>query len=297
MNNKKCFLLCACVALLMTGGYVQAAPFSIDLNRITYSYGSTNHTLDFSVASNFGPTDIDPATGYRLSWDALETSGSSVAVDGVYRMSIPQATVLLPEPYALSAINGWDGDPLATPPTEWQVSALISNITNATTTDTVYEVEVGGGTYDVDGVNVDASAVWFTGDAEGTHYNNALYIGSDISIAGYYWDSWDSGDGRIFLTDLNPQDTTLELMVDITNSGQTFSSYYKLDGEASWNLAYSHTLPAGVGTMSGFFDSHPYVSIENTSVVPVPAAVWLFGSGILGLIGVAQRKRRRPLLG
>ena len=27
------------------------------------------------------------------------------------------------------------------------------------------------------------------------------------------------------------------------------------------------------------------------SVVPVPAAVWLFGSGLLGLVGVARRKR------
>ena len=28
----------------------------------------------------------------------------------------------------------------------------------------------------------------------------------------------------------------------------------------------------------------------NTSVVPVPAAVWLFGFGLLGLVGVARRK-------
>ena len=31
-------------------------------------------------------------------------------------------------------------------------------------------------------------------------------------------------------------------------------------------------------------------SIE-TSVIPVPAAAWLFGSGLLGLIGVARRKK------
>lgn len=32
------------------------------------------------------------------------------------------------------------------------------------------------------------------------------------------------------------------------------------------------------------------LSIINTSVVPVPAAVWLFGSGLIGLIGAARRK-------
>ena len=29
----------------------------------------------------------------------------------------------------------------------------------------------------------------------------------------------------------------------------------------------------------------------QTSPVPVPAAVWLFGSGLIGLIGVARRKK------
>jgi len=32
--------------------------------------------------------------------------------------------------------------------------------------------------------------------------------------------------------------------------------------------------------------------LVRTSVVPVPAAAWLFGSGLLGLIGVARRKAR-----
>ncbi len=29
----------------------------------------------------------------------------------------------------------------------------------------------------------------------------------------------------------------------------------------------------------------------NTSPVPLPAAAWLFGSGLLGLMGVARRKK------
>ena len=42
----------------------------------------------------------------------------------------------------------------------------------------------------------------------------------------------------------------------------------------------------------GYFDIGSGNSMHVTSVssVPVPAAVWLFGSGLLGLIGVARRK-------
>ena len=32
---------------------------------------------------------------------------------------------------------------------------------------------------------------------------------------------------------------------------------------------------------------------QAPSAVPVPAAVWLFGSGLIGLIGIAHRKRAR----
>ena len=31
--------------------------------------------------------------------------------------------------------------------------------------------------------------------------------------------------------------------------------------------------------------------IINTQAVPVPAAVWLFGSGLLGMVGIARRRR------
>jgi hypothetical protein len=37
-----------------------------------------------------------------------------------------------------------------------------------------------------------------------------------------------------------------------------------------------------------FFDDG---SFADFTVVPVPAAVWLFGSGLLGLIGISRRKK------
>ena len=34
-----------------------------------------------------------------------------------------------------------------------------------------------------------------------------------------------------------------------------------------------------------------YALLSATTVVPVPATVWLFGSGLIGLIGLARRKK------
>jgi len=41
---------------------------------------------------------------------------------------------------------------------------------------------------------------------------------------------------------------------------------------------------------SGFSGTVTNADFDNTAV-PVPAAVWLFGSGLLGLVGVARRKK------
>ena len=44
---------------------------------------------------------------------------------------------------------------------------------------------------------------------------------------------------------------------------------------------------------SGTFDdpANHLVYVNNISAVPVPAAFWLFGSGLIGLIGIARRKK------
>jgi hypothetical protein len=60
-------------------------------------------------------------------------------------------------------------------------------------------------------------------------------------------------------------------------AGQTFATLDLTPGTYEWTW--------GSGAS---FDSFTL----NVSAVPVPAAVWLFGSGLLGLVGVARRKAR-----
>ena len=49
------------------------------------------------------------------------------------------------------------------------------------------------------------------------------------------------------------------------------------------------TITAGSPAFPGF---HPTFSGNLTKAIPVPAAVWLMGSGLIGLVGVARRRRR-----
>jgi uncharacterized lipoprotein YmbA len=73
---------------------------------------------------------------------------------------------------------------------------------------------------------------------------------------------------------------TLQGMILTTNSlGYSDGLNY------SWTDALNTMTPSLTTQTSGAI-----LSAYQPAVVPVPAAVWLFGSGLLGLIGIARRK-------
>lgn len=47
-------------------------------------------------------------------------------------------------------------------------------------------------------------------------------------------------------------------------------------------------------TLTGDAIDISYVGATITGVVPIPAAVWLFGSALLGLVGMRRRSQHRP---
>lgn len=66
------------------------------------------------------------------------------------------------------------------------------------------------------------------------------------------------------------------------------------DGNGGWNgLLVSSS---NFGEEWSLFSATPYtevwdVNIQAVSTVPIPAAIWLFGSGLIALLGVARKKK------
>ena len=80
-----------------------------------------------------------------------------------------------------------------------------------------------------------------------------------------------------------PQTVTDQLVLNL-NPGDELFVWARLDAKASGG-AYAdayNTLTMSFGDGS---------NIVAGSVVPVPPAVWLFGSGLIGLIGIARRQK------
>ena len=105
-------------------------------------------------------------------------------------------------------------------------------------------------------------------------------------------------------------DNVSEPFLVILKDGEDFFGWYYIDGKSgdvdgTWTTA--NLFPKSTGECDGFmarFDSGcnggkalSHLTVYTTdperppSEVPVPAAVWLFGSDLIGMVGVARRRR------
>lgn len=78
---------------------------------------------------------------------------------------------------------------------------------------------------------------------------------------------------------------------DPTGPQTTISAFYCVDGIQTFDAANQPT--CGHGAPDGepsIFLNDGLISVAPQTVVPVPAAVWLFGSGLIGLVGIARRR-------
>ena len=82
------------------------------------------------------------------------------------------------------------------------------------------------------------------------------------------------------------------------DTGSLYGSWDYTNGSSNVNTAQgpfeSINTNANIRPFSsdeGYAGVDPHIQLITTSTVPIPAAVWLFGSGLLGLIGIARRKK------
>ena len=101
----------------------------------------------------------------------------------------------------------------------------------------------------------------------------------------------DNGDGTVDMSGWNvtwngiasiPVVATSPTTLACSTSACSDTNTYTIDGAF-------HVAGAGFTTVAYYL--HLEGGISDAAVIPVPAAVWLFGSGLLGLVGVARRRK------
>jgi hypothetical protein len=158
-----------------------------------------------------------------------------------------------------------------------------------------------GGSINYDGTNATGTDILIGSlDVQGTTSANGTYVVDALLVFDTMADTI-TIEGTIAALGINV-DTVL-----LSGSFNSFSvtSYpgptevFQADGPDTKSIDLLEALGVDTGTAFNFFG----FSIEsangvvnstdfiNTAVVPVPAAVWLFGSGLLGMIGIARRKK------
>ncbi len=132
-------------------------------------------------------------------------------------------------------------------------------------------------------ISVAAGVGPFTGSP--VNCNTASELDCRDNELGYmFYQNLSGTSGQSILTSGDP-----DLALFQTLQSTIYWSGTELSSNVAWRFGFND---GGQGvTDQGLFFNSWAVHAGNVGVVPVPAAVWLFGSGLIGLLGVAKRKR------
>lgn len=158
-----------------------------------------------------------------------------------------------------------------------------------------------GNTYEKDGFRLTASGqgLYVRGDSSPSYtgtpnlYSNEIGGSIELTLI-------NGGLFTLLAIDLDTIfETDISVITFVTNNGdeEVFTT-----GEDQGNLQrHAFGLEFDEITSVTWYQDEPFHQFDNleltkepfpSAVVPVPAAVWLFGSGLLGLVGIARRKNK-----
>jgi len=82
------------------------------------------------------------------------------------------------------------------------------------------------------------------------------------------------------------------LNIQVNSTPYWSDTGYALNTSLAWYFLFpTGSQDVGIKSATGSYAWAVHAGDVGASAVPVPTAVWLFGSGLLGLIGVARRKK------
>ena len=178
-----------------------------------------------------------------------------------------------------AALDSFTIDPLNGIPSGFVDKDIISRSNYTIGVDLVYGcVNLAG--CDGSGIDGDNSYLWTYGSA-----NPNLYGSADPN--NFVFDSQINGFGFDFN---NPNSSTpSNAILAGVNSPNTSGFFGIIDNVPFTSISQFMTLPNTPGLNYMWIDNITYGSSINP--VPVPAAVWLFGSALIGLLGVGKRRK------
>ncbi len=148
----------------------------------------------------------------------------------------------------------------------------------------ITELDIGGTLYDVL-FDESATALSVYGAFPGTFpfTPNEAFVAAEAVVA-----ALNTAEALLVGEDTSEDDPLLNSKFNIGYDSDDTLIQLVLVWEGNFNGA-DWTVPR-TDNESWATEVRTYATFTPAAVVPVPAAVWLFGSGLLGLIGIARRK-------
>lgn len=157
---------------------------------------------------------------------------------------------------------------------------------------------IGGGTFSVASTTPFFGATWTA--HSGTTFGPGTYTIDTLTGGVYTGVQVGAGQvgGHILFNWGSTTDIDVVMVWDVACSGSS-CSYTSTDGIGFANPGFSTVADGyamqdgkrGYAMIDGAFPGFNANFDFEVAAVPVPAAVWLFGSGLLGLVGVARRRK------
>jgi len=259
-----CTFICSIVTAMPSSAAIYEFQFSGQYTLIDPSNGVLDHqpiSSTFTYNSDLGAG----SSSATLAIDNFDTFGNTATI---YSISLQLVSGNLVVGNMLADWGGNTGVPLST---VWDATGMINAITNP------YGLQAGD---IISGTNLTRGGAFLYDVSSAIPASDGLYNPATSSYL-------NQGPAPLAVTNLN---TTTLCTPGTDCIGNALSGGYPFTDDG---IAGSPMIDGPFSGLSVNFDigSGNSLTVLSVTNVPIPGAVWLFGSGLLGLIGISRRKK------